>query len=119
MASYTALTRFALISRHYTGWHAHHVVEARDLERLGVADKFPRYEEQLTVLLPQAAHIARANNVLRSQASMNATITMGDLLIAHAAAYALMGNYSGGGGQNIRAELMAIARAILRRAGLQ
>ena len=29
MASYTALTRFALIDRRYTGWHAHHVVEAR------------------------------------------------------------------------------------------
>jgi hypothetical protein len=119
MASYTALTRFALIDRHYTGWHAHHVVEAQDLERLGVADKFPKYEEQLTVLLPQAAHIARVNSVLRNQAPMNAVMTMGDLLIAYAAAYALMGNYSGGGEQKIRAELMAIARAILRRVGLE
>jgi hypothetical protein len=72
----------------------------------------------LTVLLPQAAHVTRVNSVLRNQAPMNAVMSMGDLLIAYAAAYALMGNYSGGGGQNIRAELMAIARAILRRAGL-
>jgi hypothetical protein len=118
MASCTALTRFALISRHYTGWHAHHVVDAQDLERLGVVDRFPRYEEQLTVLLPQAAHTVLLNSVRRNQAPMNPLMTMGDLLIMYAPAYALMDNYSGGGEQNIRAELMAIARAILRRAGL-
>jgi hypothetical protein len=118
MASYTALTRFALIDRHYTGWHAHHIVEARDLERLGVADRFPKYEGQLTVLLPQAAHIARMNSVLRNQAPMNAVMPLGDLLIAYAAAYALMGNYSGAGEQKIRTELTAIARTIFRHAGL-
>ena len=37
IASYRVLARFATIDRHYAGWHAHHVVEAQDLERLGVA----------------------------------------------------------------------------------
>jgi hypothetical protein len=72
----------------------------------------------LTVLLPQAAHIQRVNSVLRNQAPKHAIMTAPDLLAAYAAAYALMGNYCGGGEQRIQAELMAIARASLRHAGL-
>jgi hypothetical protein len=118
MSPYRSLTRFATIDRHYAGWHAHHVVEAQDLERMGVAATFPPYNEQLAVLLPQAAHIKRVNSVLRNQAPMSAILPAPDLLAAYAAAYALMGNYCGGGEQRIQAELMAIARAIFRRAGL-
>jgi len=118
MASYTALSRFAKIDHHYAGWHAHHIVEFQDLERLGVAGKFPPYSEQITVLLPQAAHIQRVNSVLRNQAPMSAVLPAPDLLAAYAAADALMGNYCGGGEQRIQAELMAIARAIFHRAAL-
>jgi hypothetical protein len=118
MASYSALTRFATVDKNYRGWHAHHVVEVQDLERLGVAGKFPPYQEQLTVLLPQAAHIKRVNSVLRNQAPMHAVMATSDLLTAYASAYSLMGNYSGGGEQKIRAELLAIATAIFHRAGL-
>ncbi len=118
MSSYQALSRFATVDRHYRGWHAHHVVEAQDLERLGVAAKFPAYEQQLTVLLPHAAHIQRTNSCLRNHAPPDTVMTVTDLLSAYAAAYALMGNYCGGGEQRIRAELMAIARATLRHAGL-
>jgi hypothetical protein len=118
MSSYAALTRFATIGPHYAGWHAHHVVEVQDLERMDVAAKFPDYREQLTVLLPQAAHIKRVNSVLRNQAPMGAIMPIADLLNAYTAAYALMGNYCGGGEQRIRAELMAVARVIFRRAGL-
>lgn len=118
MSSYAALSRFATVDAHYRGWHAHHVVEAQDLERLGVSGKFPQYDEQLTVLLPQAAHIKRVNSLLRNQAPKYAVMTAADLLKAYAAAYALMGNYCGGGEQRIRGELMAIARAIFAHAGL-
>ena len=118
ISSYKAMARFATVDRHYSGWHAHHVVEAQDLERLGIAAKFPPYPDQLTVLLPQSAHIARINSVLRNQAPKFAVMRHQELLAAYAAAYALMGNYSGGGEQRIQAELMAIARAILRHAGL-
>jgi hypothetical protein len=118
MSSYRVLTRFATIDRHYAGWHAHHVVEAQDLERLAVAVTFPPYPGQLAVLLPQAAHIKRVNSVLRNQAPMSAIFPATDLLAAYAAAYALMGNYCGGGEQRIQAELMAIVRAVFRRAGL-
>ena len=119
MSSYKGLSRFATVDSHYRGWHAHHVVEAQDLERLGVSAKFPVYEEQLTVLLPQAAHIRRVNSVLRNQAPKYAAMPISDLLAAYAGAYALMGNYCGGGEQRIQAELMAVARAILRHAGLR
>lgn len=118
LSSYHALSRFATVDRHYRGWHAHHVVEAQDLERLGVSAKYPAYELQLTVLLPQAAHIQRINSSLRNEAPRNAMLSVEDLLMAYAAAYALMGNYCGGGEQRIRAELIAIARATLRHAGL-
>ena len=104
MSSYRALSRFATVDRHYRGWHAHHVVEAQDLERLGVAAKFPPYEEQLTVLLPHAAHIQRVNSLLRNQAPKYAVMPVADLLAAYAAAYALMGNYCGGGEQRIQGE---------------
>src|SRR6266700_3724963 len=93
MSSYAALSRFATVDRHYRGWHAHHVVEVQALDRLGVTGKFPAYEQQLTVLLPQAAHIQRVNSVLRNQAPKYAIMTAPDLLAAYAAAYALMGNY--------------------------
>ena len=118
MASYGALTHFATIDIRYTGWHAHHIVESQDLERLCVAARFPPYEEQLCVLLPMAPHIRRVNSVLRVEAPMHTTISAGDLLQAYSAAYWLMGNYCGSGEQRIRAELMAIARAIFRRAGV-
>lgn len=118
LSSYNALARFATVDRHYRGWHAHHVVEAQDLERLGVSAKFPAYDQQLTVLLPQAAHIQRINSLLRNQAPQGAVMSAADLLTAYGAAYALMGNYCGGGEQRIREELIAIARATLRHAGL-
>ena len=118
VSSYHALKRFATVDTRYIGWHAHHVVEAQDLERLGVAARFPPYQDQLTVLLPRAAHIKRINSVLRNQAPMQAVMPIADLLTAYASAYALMGNYSGGGEQRIKAELLAIARATFHRAGL-
>ena len=118
LSSYVGLSRFATVDRHYRGWHAHHVVEAQDLERLSVSAKFPAYEEQLTVLLPHAAHIQRVNSVLRNQAPKHAVMPMTDLLAAYAAAYSLMGNYCGGGERRIQAELMAIVRAIFKHAEL-
>ena len=118
LSSYRALSRFATVDRHCSGWHAHHVLEAQDLERLGVAEKFPAYEQQVTVLLPHAAHIRRLNSVLRNQAPRYAVMTADELMATYTAAYALMGNYCGGGEQRVRGELMAVARAILRFAGL-
>jgi hypothetical protein len=118
MASYKVLARFAIIDRHYAGWRAHHVVEKEDLERLGVASRFPGYEEQLTVLLPQVAQIRRINSIMRNQASMGAALPAQALLTTYASAYSLMGNYSGGGEEKIRTELMSVARAIFRRAGV-
>lgn len=117
ISSYSALSRFATVDRHYRGWQAHHVVEANDVERFGIAAKLPPYEQQLTVLLPLTAHIQRKNTSFRNQAPPQAE-RAGDLLRSYAAAFALMGNYCGGGEERIRAELMAVVRAVLRYAGL-
>jgi len=118
IASYSVLTRFAETDQHYRGWHAHHVFEYQDLERLGVAAKFPPYNEQLTVLLPRAAHVKRINSDLRIQAPMGAVMKAQELVSAYASAYSLMGDYCGGGEVKIRTELLAVVKTTLRRAGL-
>jgi hypothetical protein len=117
VASYAALSRFALVDPHYPGWRAHQVLDVHELERLGGAAKLPSSDEQVAVLLPQHAHIQRAKTVC-NHASKQAPRTAADMLSAYAASCAFIGNYSGGGEQRIREELMAIARAILRCAGL-
>lgn len=117
MSSYSALSRFATVDRHYRGWRAHHVLEASDVQRFGMAANLPPYEQQLTVLLPLTAHIQRTINSRRNHAPQQAVLAA-DLLSSYAAAFALMGNYCGGGEERIRAELVAVARAILRYAGL-
>jgi hypothetical protein len=118
IATYNILSRFAQIDKHYRGWHAHHVVEDQDLERLGAAVKFPPYKEQLAVLLPQTAHVGRINSVLRNRAPMHVALKAPELLSAYASAYWLVGDYCGSGEQKIKAELMAIVRATLHRGGL-
>ena len=71
--SYTALESFRNIYRTrsgqaaYAGWEVHHVVEDQDLDRLGVAQHFPVYKQQLCVILPRAAHVNRINNILRNR----------------------------------------------------
>ena|SRR5690242_7914188 len=117
VASYAALSRFAVVDPHYPGWRAHQVMDTHDLERLGVAAKLPSADQQVAVLLPQHAHIQRANSVC-NRGSKQPAITATDMLSAHAASCAFIGNYSGGGEQRIREELMAIARGILRCVGL-
>jgi hypothetical protein len=117
VAAYAALSRFALVDPHYPGWRAHHVMDAHDLERAGVAANFPAADQQVAVLMPQHTHIQGINSA-RKQAPNNTAMTAAEVLSAHAASYALIGNYCGGGEQRIREELMAIARAILRYAGL-
>jgi hypothetical protein len=118
ISSHKDLSRFAATDKHYAGWRPHHVVEAQDIERLGVASRFPPAPEQVAVLLPQAAHIRRINSIIRSEAPMGGVIPAHQLLMTYESAYSLMGNYCGGGEHKIRAELMAIVQAILRRAGL-
>jgi hypothetical protein len=54
----------------------------------------------------------------RQNPAPHQAVSTADLLNSYSAAYALMGNYCGGGEQRIQAELMAVARAILRHAGL-
>jgi hypothetical protein len=67
IGTYRALTRFRATHPEYTGWEAHHIVEARDLERLHIAHQFPVYEEQICVLIPKAAHGKRINSILNRQ----------------------------------------------------
>ena len=118
IGTYSDLRRFQQFDRNYFGWHAHHIVESQDLDRLGVSHLFPPRDQQICVLLPERAHIGRINSVLRNQNPTNVRATTNELLRAYQDAYALVGDYSGGGEANIRKELMAIVSVIFRMAGL-
>jgi hypothetical protein len=118
LGTFSDLKRFQSVDRDYFGWHAHHIVEAQDLERLGVAHHFPAREQQLCVLLPERAHVGRINSVLRRQNPANIRVTANELRRAYADAYALVGDYCGGGQGAIRQELLALVNATFRAAGL-
>jgi hypothetical protein len=119
LGSYTDLKRGAATDRNYFGWQAHHIVESQYLERLGIDRQFPRREQQICVLIPERAHVGRTNSVLRSQNPTAVKVTASDLVRAYKDAYALIGDYCGGGEAKIREELIAIVSAIFRIAGLR
>jgi hypothetical protein len=118
IGSYAELRRFQTSRPVYLGWQAHHIVETQDLERLGVASRFPGRDDQICVLLPERAHIGRINSILRNQNPSSMKVTASDLRRAYGDAYSMMGDYCGGGEAAIRRELMAIVEAVFRDAGL-
>lgn len=115
IGTYDALRDFSCRCKDYRGWQAHHVVESHDLARLHIAERLPPRSEQLCVLLPERAHIGRINSVLRRQASIGLTVVgRRELLDAYADAYALVGDYCGGGERLVHRELLGIVRATFR-----
>ena len=117
IGTYTDLRRFQQSNPQYSGWDAHHIVEAQDLERLSVQQRFPPYEQQICVLLPRAAHAKRINSVLRKENPSHLQAAADDLKAAYRDAYWLMGDYCGGGERRIREELVSIADTVFRWAG--
>jgi hypothetical protein len=101
----------------YRGWHRHHIVEFQDLERLGVAARFPAYDRQLCVLIPQSAHIERVNSVLNYSNPQGVQVTPKALRSAYESAYSMLGDYCGGGEMQIRVELLSIVDAVFTLAG--
>jgi hypothetical protein len=119
---YTALQTFRQTYRDksgrrpYDGWEVHHIVEDQDLQRLGIAQHFPVYKQQLCVILPQSAHVNRINNILRNRNPSRYAATAPELLGAYREAYELVGDYTGGGERKIRQELLGIVQAAFRLA---
>ena len=60
------------------------MVEDQDLDRLGVAQQFPVYKQQLCVILPRAAHVNRINNILRNRNPTRYSATANSRLSARA-----------------------------------
>jgi len=118
IGSYNALTRFRATHPAYTGWEAHHIVEARDLDRLGIARQFPVYEEQISVLIPKAAHADRINSILNRHNPAGMVVNTQFLKQAYKDAYSVIGDYCGGGEKPIRDELMSIVAAVFRAGGV-
>ena len=112
------LRRFQTSNPAYFGWDAHHIVEAQDLARLGVQQRFPPYEHQVCVLLPKTAHAKRINSIFRAQNPTNLQVTANDLKCAYRDAYWLIGDYCGGGEGAIRDELVNVVLAMFRSASL-
>lgn len=100
----------------YRGWHAHHVLEWQDVERLSCETIAPEYEQQTCVLLPVKGHLGRINSRLRTLLPIGAkSLTDEDVLEAYEDAYSILGNYCGSSERAIAEELMAIVRASLSR----
>jgi len=118
IGTYADLKRYQRSNPPYAGWEVHHIVEAQDLERLGVKQLAPPYEQQICVLLPERAHTGRINSILRNQNPVGVRVRASELLRAYRDAYALVGNYCGGGEGSIRQELMAIVSAVFRAVGV-
>ena len=119
IGTYKNLKAYCRTDRNYTGWDVHHVVEDADLDRLGVRNHAPVYNDQLCVLLPKQAHATRINSILRTQNPTKDQATARALRAAYAEAYELMGDYCGGGERKIRWELMAIINAEFQKFGVR
>lgn len=114
LAPYADLKLAQSGDKDYLGWEAHHIFEFTDLQRLGALALFPPYERQLCVLLPPQAHRLRINQILRSSNPPGMKVTASQLRSAYQMAYAIVGNYSGGGEAAIRKELMSVVEAVLQ-----
>ena len=106
---------------HYGGradqpfWEAHHVFEDRELDYLGVREKFPPRGQCLCVLIPKAAHM-RINSVFESHTRRFRDIS--HILQGYRLAHSMLGDYSGSSPGTVAAELDRIVRTAFRCAGL-
>ncbi len=115
---YSSFKRFRKSNTAYRGWHAHHVVEDNDIHRLGLTAAFPKYEDQVCVLLPAAAHVSRVNSVLPRVSSRDSKILAEEIRGDYRITYSMIGNYCGGSEAKIQKELMSIVDATLKLAGV-
>ena len=106
---------------HYGGradqppWAAHHVFEDRELDYLGVREKFPPWEQCLCVLIPKAAHM-RINSVFGVHTRRFRDVS--HILQGYRLAHSMLGDYSGSSPGTVAAELDRIVRTAFRCAGL-
>jgi hypothetical protein len=115
---YSSFKKFRKNNTAYRGWHAHHVVEDNDILRLGLIAGFPKYEDQLCVLLPPAAHLSRVNSVLPRVSSRDSKILAEEIRGDYRITYGMIGNYCGSSETKIQEELMRIVDATLKLAGV-
>jgi hypothetical protein len=119
VGSYKDLRAFRKTDRNYASWQAHHVLEYDDLDRLGIRNHAPAYNDQLCILLPKQAHVKRINSILRGDNPPKYQATARELRSAYADAYELMGDYCGGGEAKIRKELLDIISAEFQKLGVR
>jgi hypothetical protein len=118
IGTYKDLCSFRDRTPTYKGWEVHHIVEDQDLDRLGVRNTQPIYNLQVCVLIPESAHQKRVNSIFRNQNPSSLTANLQQLRSAYNDAYALMGDYCGGGEFGVRNELLNIFKAVMRSSGL-
>jgi DNA-binding ferritin-like protein (Dps family) len=96
----------------YSGWEAHHIFEALDVERLELEAFAPGYEQQICVLLPRRAH-HRINSVLRHRNETNLAVAISYLPGDYREAYNEIDDYCGSSKAVIAKELFDIFKAVL------
>ncbi|PSW10298.1 hypothetical protein C9J01_18995 [Photobacterium rosenbergii] len=116
IGSYEALNKYR-VSKHANGalkgWHAHHIIEQRHLDRLGISDMFPAKADLPCVFLPSRAHSQRISGFLTSELGTKRVITDIDVVVAYSKAYKLLGDFTGMGASVIQLELKTIVRTML------
>jgi hypothetical protein len=115
---YCDFREFRQQNRDYRGWHAHHILEKKDIERLGLRAAFPKYDDQLCVLLPPAAHARRINSIYPRLSPRDTKILVSEIRKDYRATYQMVGDYCGSSEKKISDELMRILDATLALAGL-
>jgi hypothetical protein len=118
VGSYSGLKKFQQGRSSYVGWHAHHVFEDNDIKRLGLEKAFPKYKDQLCVLLPPKAHTSRINSILARVSPRDSSALIDEMRSDYRATYSMIGNYCGSSEKKIKNELMAIVDATLKANGL-
>ncbi|OAI52209.1 hypothetical protein AYO47_06440 [Planctomyces sp. SCGC AG-212-M04] len=110
IGTYADLLKYVAADTRYRGWEVHHIFEAVDLERTGLTRFAPAYEQQICVLIPAAGH-HRINSVLRRSNPTSLSATSQELEQAYQEAYALIGDYCGGG-EEVGSELLKLFKAV-------
>ncbi|MBT5019565.1 MAG: hypothetical protein HON04_12575 [Planctomicrobium sp.] len=122
LGTWDALTKYRKKNYHNYGkqsgmesWQAHHIFEDRELDYLGVREKFPPKSECLCVLIPQPAHV-RINSIFIQHTRRHRNVS--GILEGYRFAHSVLGDYTGAKSDSVAQELDQIIRAAFHCAGL-
>ncbi len=109
IGAYRSFKGFAQNQSGYKGWEAHHIFEGSEASSSG--GRYPIYDEQLCVLLPNYSHRSIVSPHLSSWRHL--LLTRREIIDKYRDVYEDIGEYCGGSQKDITRELVALLTAIL------